>query len=68
MRLPIHKYVGMSNIITEESLWSTKLRNVCYNAIISSNIEEGVNSNKFDLIGFIDKDSEKAIGEYKEIN
>ena len=68
MRLPIHKYVGMSNIITEESLWSTKLRNVCYDAIISSNIEEGVNSNKFDLIGFIDKDSEKAIGEYKEIN
>jgi hypothetical protein len=68
MRTPIHRYVGMSNIITEDSLWSTRLRNVCYDAIISSNIDNIINSNKFDLIGFIDKDSEKAIGEYREVN
>lgn len=68
MRVPVHKYIGMSNIITEASMWSTKLRNVCYDAIISSNIEDKPNSNKFDLIGFVDKDSEQAIGEYVEGN
>lgn len=64
MRVPVHKFIGMSNIISEVSLWSVKLRNVCYDAIISSNIENKSNSNKFDLIGFVDKDSEQAIGEY----
>jgi hypothetical protein len=64
MRLPIHRFIGMGSIVNEVSLWSIKLRNVCYDAIFNSNIETIPNSNKFDLIGFIDKDSEKAIGEY----
>lgn len=68
MRLPIHKYIGMNSIINQESLWSTKLKNVCYDVIISSNIENNPSSNKFDLVGFIDKDSEQAIGEYLEGN
>jgi hypothetical protein len=68
MRLPVHKYVGMGNIIIKDSIWSTKLRNVIYNAINDSNIENIPNSNKFDLIGYVDKDSEKAIGEYTEVN
>jgi hypothetical protein len=68
MRLPIHKYIGMSTIINQDTMWSTKLRNVCYDAIISSDIQTKANANKFDLIGFIDKDSEQAIGEYTEDN
>jgi hypothetical protein len=68
MRIQVHKYVGMPNIVNEVSEWSTKLKNVCYDAIISSNIENKSNSNKFDLIGFIDKDAEHAIGEYQEDN
>jgi hypothetical protein len=68
MRLPIHRYVGMSNIILKDSIWSTKLRNVIYDAINDSDIENIPNSNKFDLIGYVDKDSEKAIGEYTEVN
>ena len=68
MRLPIHKYIGMSTIINQDTMWSTKLRNVCYDAIVSSDIQTKANANKFDLIGFIDKDSEQAIGEYTEGN
>lgn len=68
MRLPIHRFIGMSSIINEVSLWSTKLRNVCYDAVFNSNIETIPNSNKFDLVGFVDKDSEKAIGEYTGSN
>jgi hypothetical protein len=58
----------MSNIILKDSIWSTKLRNVIYDAINDSDIENIPNSNKFDLIGYVDKDSEKAIGEYTEVN
>jgi hypothetical protein len=68
MRLPIHKYIGMITIINQDTMWSTKLRNVCYDAIVSSDIQTKANANKFDLIGFIDKDSEQAIGEYTEGN
>ena len=68
MRLKIHKFVGMPTIINESTIWSTKLRNVTYDVIISSNVENAANSNKFDLIGYVDKDSEQAIGEYLEVN
>ncbi len=67
MRLKIHKFIGMPTIINESTIWSTKLKNVTYDVIISSNVENAANSNKFDLIGFIDKDSEQAIGEYVEV-
>lgn len=67
MRVLVHKYVGMSNIINQATMWSTHLRNVCYDAIVSSDIQSKAGANKFDLIGFIDKDSEQAIGEYVEV-
>jgi hypothetical protein len=68
MVIPIHKYIGTESVIYQTSLWSTKLRNVCYDAIMNFNGENNLNVNKFDMNGFIDKDSEQIIGEYKEEN
>jgi hypothetical protein len=66
LRIPIRKNIGMGNIIKKETLWTTHLRNVCYDVILNSDIKNRSNSNKFDLIGFVDKDTEKEIGEYVE--
>lgn len=63
----IHKYIGMKNIISSPSVWTTNLRNVCYDVMLKSNIDKKRGSNKFDLIGYVDKDTEQEIGEYVEV-
>lgn len=62
----VHKYVGIPYIISNVGDWSTHLRNVVYDVAMTSNIRGTVGTNKYDLIGFVDKDVERVLGEYQE--
>ena len=48
-------------------VWDTKLRNICYEIVRNgSSMINSRSGSRYDQIGYVDKDAEKIIGDYKE--
>ena len=48
-------------------MWDTKLRNICYEIVRNgSSMINSRSGSRYDQIGYVDKDAEKIIGDYKE--
>lgn len=59
--------LGMRYPSGHSGVWDTKLRNICYEIVRNgSSMINSRSGSRYDQIGYVDKDAEKIIGDYKE--